>query len=234
MDYRASVAQGPAVSQVNADALLVILTPDLATTGDPVLDGLIKDATATGDFALKSGRSLYVHRPAGVKAPRVVLLAAADDKPKSFKAAVAKGVSQVKELKVGNVVVATAQGFAPGADHAHALVQAVADATYVYRHTKPSAPKPGALGKITLLVADADLASVKAGLTQGQAVSEGVTLARELGNRPANYCTPTFLASEAKRLAREFKHINPWCWWARASPSTPAASPSSPPPRWTR
>ena len=26
----------------------------------------------------------------------------------------------------------------------------------------------------------------------------------------------------------------PWCWSARASPSTPAASRSSPPPRWTR
>ena len=25
-----------------------------------------------------------------------------------------------------------------------------------------------------------------------------------------------------------------WCWWARASPSTPAAFPSSRPPRWTR
>jgi len=25
-----------------------------------------------------------------------------------------------------------------------------------------------------------------------------------------------------------------WCWWARASPSTPAASASSPAPRWTR
>jgi leucyl aminopeptidase len=207
MDYRSTVAQGPALSQVNADALLLILTPDLATTADPALDKLIKDATAAGDFALKAGRVLYVHRPVGVKASRLVLLAAGDDKAKSFKSAVAKGLAQVKELGAVHVAVAAAKGLVLTAEHAQALVLAGADATYVYRHTKPSAPKPGTLKKLTLVSGADEAAAVKAGLAQGEAVANGVTLARELGNLPGNFCTPTFLASEAKRLAKEFKHI---------------------------
>ena len=58
-----------------------------------------------------------------------------------------------------------------------------------------------------MVSSQADAAAVKAGLQQGQAVAEGVALARELGNLPGNYCTPTHLGDEAKRLSRTFKHV---------------------------
>jgi len=40
-------------------------------------------------------------------------------------------------------------------------------------------------------------------LREGAAIGEGTTLARELANRPANHCTPSYLAAEAKRLGKE-------------------------------
>src|SRR5690606_33081279 len=40
------------------------------------------------------------------------------------------------------------------------------------------------------------------GLDTGKSIAAGINLARELGNLPGNICTPTYLASEAKRLAR--------------------------------
>jgi leucyl aminopeptidase len=205
MDYRSSVAQGPALSQLNADALLLVLTEARSSTSDPVLDKLIKEAVGAGDFVFKAGKSLYVHRPAGVTAGRLLLLAAADESPKAFKGAVGKGLAQLKDLGAGHAAVASS--FDLSAEHAQALVLAAADATYIYSHTKPSAPKPGQLKKVTLLSSLEDVAAVKAGLADGEALAHGVTLARELGNRPGNYCTPTYLANEAKRLAREFKHI---------------------------
>lgn len=207
MDYRASVAQGPALSLVNADALLVVLTSDLASTGDPAIDQIIQDATASEDFALKAGKTLYVHRPTGVKAARLVLAASADSKVKSFKAAVAKGLAQLKDLGSTHTAVAVAKDWPLSAAHAQSLVLAVADVNYVFRQTKPSAPKAGALKKVTLLCATAEATVVKQGLAQGQALAEGVTLARELGNMPANYCTPSHLAHEARHLAKTHKHI---------------------------
>ena len=45
-------------------------------------------------------------------------------------------------------------------------------------------------------------ASAAKGIAIGQAIAKGVDLARELGNLPGNVCTPTYLANEAKRLAR--------------------------------
>jgi leucyl aminopeptidase len=204
MDYRAISAQGPALSQVNADALVVVLTPDLACTGDTVIDTLIADAVKAGDFALKTGKTLYVHRPAGVKASRLVLTAAADAQPKAFKAALDKGLAPLKDLGAAHIAVAGATGLTLATHHAQALVLAVADATYVFRHTKPSAPKPGVLKKISVLCADADLAAVKQGLARGEAVAAGVNLARDCANRPGNHFTPTHLADEARQLARDF------------------------------
>ncbi|MDE2400690.1 MAG: leucyl aminopeptidase [Burkholderiales bacterium] len=207
MDYRYTVAQGPALSQINADALLVILCSDHATTGDPAVDALAQEALASRDWDLKAGKVLYLHRPVGVKAPRLVLSAAADSSAKAFKAAVVKALAAIKERDVAHLAVIAGAGLTLDAAHAQALVLAVADVGYVYRHTKPSAPKASGLHKVTLVGTTDQAAGAKAGLSQGQAVAHGVTLARELGNRPANYCTPTFLAHEAKRLGKEFKHL---------------------------
>lgn len=46
------------------------------------------------------------------------------------------------------------------------------------------------------------IANANKGIKIGQAIAKGVSLARELGNLPGNICTPTYLANEAKRLAR--------------------------------
>ncbi len=207
MDFRSIVAQGSALAQATTDSLLLILTPELTETKDPALDSLIKDARSGNDFELKTGRTLYVHRPQGVKSARVVLAVAADTSAKAFKAAVAKGLGVLKDLGTSQVVVAPAQGYALTAAHAQALVVAASDLTYVYRQTKPSAPKAARLSKVTLACTEPDAAAVKDGVQQGQGVAAGVALARECANLPGNHCTPTYLGQEAKRLAKEFKNL---------------------------
>ncbi|MDE2274706.1 MAG: leucyl aminopeptidase, partial [Burkholderiales bacterium] len=46
-------------------------------------------------------------------------------------------------------------------------------------------------------------AALAAGLRRGEAIAAGTRLARELANRPANHCTPTYLAEQARKLGRE-------------------------------
>ena len=47
-----------------------------------------------------------------------------------------------------------------------------------------------------------DLSAAKKGLAYGSAVGNGMNVARQLGNLPANICTPDYLASQAKALAK--------------------------------
>jgi leucyl aminopeptidase len=84
--------------------------------------------------------------------------------------------------------------------------QLVGDAAY--RFDAPRAKKDGSrrgTAKLDfILVARSDNAA-KTGLTQGAAIAEGMALARDLGNLPANVCTPSYLAETAQKLGKQFK-----------------------------
>ena len=43
------------------------------------------------------------------------------------------------------------------------------------------------------------------GLKQGTAIANGMALTKRLGNLPPNICNPTFLADEARKLAKQWK-----------------------------
>ncbi|WP_428424107.1 leucyl aminopeptidase [Methylibium sp.] len=201
MDFRTLATTTSNLSKASADALLIVVAGDPKQQGlDAALGAALADAVAAGDLAFKAGRTLYLHRPAGVKAARVVFTVAGDASAKAFKAAVAAGLALVKPLGVKHLAVASAG--AVEAAHAEAVAAAVADATYSYRHTKPGASPAPVLQKLTLLVDKASAKAVQAGLARGAAIAAGVTLARECANRPANHCTPSFLAAEARKLAK--------------------------------
>jgi len=79
MDFRVHVQNPDKLSQTAADALLVVLWGDLKKQRvDAPVAGLLADALAAGDLQAKAGRALYLHRPAGVKAKRLVFAVAAD------------------------------------------------------------------------------------------------------------------------------------------------------------
>jgi len=203
MDFNTHITPAGGLSTLACDALLVVVAGTMVPAGlDKSLAALLDDAVKHGDFEFKAGRCLYLHRPAGLKAARLAYVAAADGSAKALKAAIAAGLSPLKALGVAEVAVASVGGEALTAAHAQALVAAVGDAVYVYRHTKPSAPAAPKLRKVTLVCAKAQATALANGLRQGQAVAAGVAVAREYANRPANHATPSFLAKEAKQLGK--------------------------------
>jgi leucyl aminopeptidase len=133
----------------------------------------------------------------------VVVAAAANTSPKALKAAFAGGLGVVKGLGVTHLAV-QALGFeALQSAHAEAMATAWGDAVYVYRTTKPSAAAAPKLEKLTVLAGTKPEANeLNTGLVRGAAIVEGVTLARELANRPGNHCTPRLLADEARKMAK--------------------------------
>lgn len=44
-------------------------------------------------------------------------------------------------------------------------------------------------------------------LLEGQTIAESMHITRELGNLPSNICTPTYLAEQAQKLSKEFRHL---------------------------
>ena len=192
------------VGRLTADALLLVLVGDAMPVGlDAALAAALADAVKLGDLALKPGRTAYLRQVAGLKSPRLAVAVAKDGSAKAVKAAAAAGIALVKGLSVKHLAVLIAGGAPLNAAQAEAVAVAAADAVYVYRSTKPSAPDAPALSKLTLLAASkAEAQAAEAGLALGAAIAEGVALARELANRPGNHCTPTLLAAEARKMGK--------------------------------
>ncbi len=205
MDFRPQTAVPSGLADVDVDALVLVIgeRPDPALAAP--LAGLIGKAVSEGDLTLKKGKVLYAYQPAGITARRVVVAVAADETPKSFRAALASGLGALKSSGAKTVGIAAAGGAGVGAAHAEAAVLAVADATYVYTHTKPSATPAWTPAAVAFLCARSEQKAVQQGLRQGQAIASGVTLAREFGNRPGNECTPTWLGQQAKKLGKQFE-----------------------------
>ena len=206
MDFAHRVTTPASLAGVEVDGLILIVAGDTLepSIGAPIA-ALIGDAVVHGDLALKKGKSLYVHRPAGIGAGRVAVAVAANASAKAFKAAVADALASFKSGGAASVAIAWASPGTWTDAHAEAAVLAMADATYLYRHSKPSAAPAWAPKSLTLLCQKGEAKAVQLGLKRGAAIAAGATLAREFGNRPGNQCTPTWLGQQARKMAKELE-----------------------------
>ena len=203
MDFNLQLTTASSVSKVATDALLVVLQASGAAHGlDRAVESALEAALEAGDLELKPGQSMLLHRPARIAATRMVFVVSADASPKAVAKAVASGLSLIKGGGSRQATVAWAGDPALTQDHVQLAVMACREVTYSYRLTKPSAPAPSGLSRVTFRVAAGQEAACKVGLKRGVAMGEGVSYARELANRPANHCTPTHLALEARQLAK--------------------------------
>ena len=203
MDFKIQVAELKDLRNAQADGLLLVVGEGTAPEAlGKALGGALSAALKDGDLGYKAGRCLYLHGLSGVKAPRVVFAAAGGSSAKAFRGALEAGLGQLKGGGARHVIVASALPQPLDAAQAQVLAGAAGDSLYVYRHTKPSAPAQSKLQRITLVCGVAEAAAVREGLHRGEAIAAGVALARECANRPGNHCTPSYLADEARRLAK--------------------------------
>ena len=180
MDFRHQITTAGALAAVSVDALvLVVIGETIDAALDPVLTALLDDAIEHGDLKLKKGKTLYIHRPAGVRAARLAFAVAQDASPKALKAAAAQAIALVRGSGARHLGIGVAGAGGLDAAAAEALVTCAGEAVYTYRETKPSATPAPALKVVTVLCAKADAKAVQLGIKRGQAIAAGVALARE-------------------------------------------------------
>lgn len=174
--------------------------------------GEITAALKSGDISGKPGSTLLLRKVAGVAAERVLLIGLGADGELSDKvmSMAALCVARVIATLGGNDAV-LALPF--DAIKERDLAWAIRSSILVlrensYRSDTLKSKKETTLSgvkKVAFLVAAAKAAVAKEAVAQGLALANGIELTKELGNLPANVCTPTYLANTAKKLAKEFK-----------------------------
>ena len=182
------------------------LTP-AAKRVDQAARGALKKAL--GDLPAKAGSTLLLRGLPGVAAERVLLVSMGARKEfaeNAFRDAVRGAAGALKDLQAKDAaffLVDTKVLARPVSWNLRQAVLGLREALYRFDALKSQKAHAPALERVTLPLASS--AALQSALAEAEATADGAELARTLGNLPSNICTPTYLAEEAKKLARQFK-----------------------------
>lgn len=196
MDFELKTLDLAGAANEKTDVLLVLVTEGFQAGKDPV-SRLVGAAIAARDFEPKAGKLLQAYRSEGIAAARVILAGAGDGSGKRLHTAVQAATGTLRSSSARKLTILLPAG--TGADGVRAAVCGTAESSYVYVATK-SKPEARELKKVVVGVDDA--AARKQDFARARATAVGIEFARELGNLPPNYATPTRLGEEATRLAK--------------------------------
>ncbi len=168
-------------------------------------------AIKSGDISGKAGTTLLLHRTSG-NAKRILLVGLGNEgevSDRNFITA-SQAVARVfATLGSNDALVALPFDVVQGRDADWAqrtMVLSLRES--IYRadalKSKKDENRTG-VTKVTLAVDESRLAHARRTLAQSVALANGMDLSKTLGNLPPNICTPTYLATTAKQLGKEFK-----------------------------
>jgi len=180
---------------------------------DTASKGMLADILKHGDMDGKAGTTLLLHKVPGIQAERVLLVGLGKEKEfrdKEYRSAVAAAVRSLDQTGAADATLYLTDLPLKKRDARwRARQAALAALDVLYRFDRLKSRKDEArhaLRKLTLAVGRrADVGPAEEAAAQGRAIAEGMNLAKELGNLPANICTPAYLAEQAADLARDHK-----------------------------
>jgi leucyl aminopeptidase len=196
MNFSLLTLSSNAVHSHKTDALVVLIPDGLKPARGPLADWLTRHLK-NGDFSTQVGFHVSLFEAPAWAAKRVCFVGAGSAGAAQLRQALTAAWAVLKGAKPEAITVWVPESATPLVGPA---MQALADASYVFTTTKPSA-KPRHLKRVTLAMPDA--VKHKSEFSRQQALVEGVEWAKEWGNRPANHATPSMLAKAAQSLGKQ-------------------------------
>ena len=177
---------------------------------DAASGGRITALLKSGEVPDGTGGMLLCHELPGISAKRALLVncgPAGEFSRQAYQQALQAAAGRLGQLrKLGNVINLLPSLTVPRCDARAKARQAVIDAAgalysfNAYRgKKKPQEPLPESM---TIVVASAAKADTRKGIREGEAISNGMALAKDLGNTPPNVCNPVYLERQARELCK--------------------------------
>lgn len=168
-----------------------------------------------GDFQGKTGETFLLYSLPNVKAERVLLVGCGKNQAlneRDYRKIIAAATRVLKTSKATQATVYLTELPVEKHDLNWKIKQAaeVSSATlYEFNEYKSKKTPKSSLQEIVFGITDTakQAKDHQNALKQGLAISEGVKFTKDLANQPGNVCTPTYLANQATKLAKEYKNI---------------------------
>jgi len=214
-----SIKSGSPEKQRSACVVVGIFEPrrlsPAAEALDKASDGFLSTVLRRGDMEGKLGKTLLIHNPQGAMADRVLLVGCGrerDISDKEYRQIIGSAVTRLDETGTMEATCYLTEVSVKGRDLHWKVRHAVESSREIlYRSdtlkTKKN-DKRRPLRKLILSVPRrSDLGIGEVAVREGEAIAEGVSLAKDLGNLPGNICTPAYLAKQAKALSKKYDKL---------------------------
>ena len=186
------------------------LTPS-ADLIDSASQSLLSDLLRRGDMDGKAGSTLLLHNVPGTVCDRVLLVGLGKEKEfrdKAYCAAIRNTLKALRDTGAQNATIFLTEIPVAKRNTGWRIRQAAMlslDSAYRFDQFKSKKNENHSkLRKLAFAVEQrSELALAEDALLQGQAIAEGMALAKTLGNLPGNVCTPTYLADTALQIAED-------------------------------
>lgn len=175
--------------------------------------GIVKSLLASGDLTTNIGSSSTVIYPTDIQATRLLLIAAGPRKEwgQDNLTKILNSLCRIlNNLPIKNASIAYPMtNYAAGNSSAATQIsQQLIDSQYRYSRTISKKVSKPSLSKVEIICTSKTSSDIKAGLKLGRAIGNGINIAKELGNLPANICTPNYLANQAKAMAKKCPQLS--------------------------
>lgn len=185
---------------------------EAAQSVDTAAKGQLSDFLRRGDMEGKLGSTLLLHNVPNTLSDRVLLVGLGrerDFRDKEYREAWRASVRTLNDTGAMEAVSFLTDTPVRRRDTTWRVMQAVIIANEtIYRFDRLKSKQSDVrrpLRRLTLAVSRrSELTTGEIALRRGEAIAMGMTLAKDLGNLPPNVCTPTYLAEEAKALAKGY------------------------------
>jgi leucyl aminopeptidase len=182
---------------------------------DKAARGAITKLIRGGDAPARLGTCTLIHRTQGTAAARWLLVGCGKRGDFNAKRLTTALAAAINALRSGGTKEATsylgydASPALAATDAARHSVETARASLYRFDELKSRSDPPARLTRLGLgYPRDADAAAVRTGIKIGSAIAGGSDLARDLGNRPPNVCTPSHLADAARSIAKRFERMD--------------------------
>ncbi len=172
-------------------------------SGDPALQSVAADLLASGEVSGKPFETNLLHKPAGLKAKRVLLLSGGSAKAFSaydLRRLAGAAVRTLKSRGIRSFAFVVPSGI-PAVEGVRAIVEGAHVGNFdpdYYRSDR----KDQKIENLTV-VASGDKSALEKAAAEAQIIGESQNFTRDLVNEPSNRMTPTILADRAKKMCSE-------------------------------
>jgi leucyl aminopeptidase len=174
-------------------------------TGDSAVQAVAADLLASGEVTCKPFEINLLHKPAGLKAKRLLLVSGGA--AKKFSSYDLRRLAGAAGRALKSRGIRSFAFIAPSSIPAEEAVRAIVEGTHVgnfdadyYRSDR----KDQKIDALTIVTSgNTDKAVLEKAANEAQVIGESQNFTRDLVNEPSNRMTPTILADRAKKMSQE-------------------------------